>query len=144
MRVYVATKFEAKDRARRVMRALEDAGHEITHDWTREEDGDGEDFLRACALADLAGVLSSDALVLLVEPGMRGAFVELGAALARGVRVVVSGETPCIFASLADARVPNDDEVAGALDISACASCGVLIAGGPTRCLPCAARGGDQ
>jgi hypothetical protein len=96
VRVYVATKWSRRLDAWKVMNALRARGHEITHDWTVEEDPGQNttpearrEFYGLCAAADVDGVLSADALVLLHDPGCRGAFVELGIALAHGVRVIV-------------------------------------------------------
>ena len=69
------------------------AGHEITHDWTvhiREwailmKRGDQVKKVlhkQACGRKDMEGVLAADALVWLYNPDSRGAFVELGLALA--------------------------------------------------------------
>jgi hypothetical protein len=97
MRVYVATKWSRKDEAAEVMAALRGLGHEITHDWTLEADpGDVSDEARrhyfgACAAADVDGVLDADVMLLLHDAACRGAFVELGVALAHGVKVLVVG-----------------------------------------------------
>lgn len=96
MRVYVAGKFEEKDRVRRVQAALVEAGHSVAYDWTQHDwldlDGDAlASYLALCASVDLVGVRAADALVLLYDAGSRGAFVEFGAAIALGKLVVVVG-----------------------------------------------------
>jgi hypothetical protein len=99
--IYVATKWSRRAEAKEVMRQLIAAGHVITHDWTEEEEMEGADSLARdkhfalCAEADVRGVRNADWLLLLHGPDMRGAYVELGMALASGVRVlVVDGAKP--------------------------------------------------
>lgn len=109
--VYVASKFENVDAVRAVHAKLRAAGHEVAHDWTIEnaEGRSGDElreYLRGCAAADYRGALTCDALILLHRPNMRGAFVEVGVALAAGVPVIVVDAPPdddpacCIFFTL--------------------------------------------
>lgn len=88
MDVYVASKFEEQERVRAVMKILTAAGHTITHDWTHETQ-----FGTAAAVRDFEGVRMSDALVLVLEKDLpyRGAWTELGIALAYGIPVYVIG-----------------------------------------------------
>lgn len=101
MNVYVAGRWTRRAEAWAVMRALEARGHRITHDWTVKEDnaempeGERQDYYALCAAADVDGVLDADAFVLLHDDACRGAFVELGIALAHGVRVIVVGGGTC-------------------------------------------------
>lgn len=101
MNVYVAGRWLRRAEAWDVMRSLEARGHRITHDWTVKEDNLGmsdverSDYYALCAAADVDGVLDADAFVLLHDPGCRGAFVELGIALAHGVKVIVVGGGTC-------------------------------------------------
>lgn len=75
---------------------LQAAGVEITHDWTCDPGWDDpaptRAALEAAARADLAGVLACEVLWY-VAPATKseGSAAELGAALAWGRRVVVSG-----------------------------------------------------
>ncbi|HET8988624.1 MAG TPA: nucleoside 2-deoxyribosyltransferase [Humibacillus sp.] len=104
MRVYVAGELSDVETVVRVQRAVVDAGHELTHDWTQglELTSDYRSRVEgsaAIARTDLAAVMAADAVVVLAsgaEPG-RGLFVELGAALARAelgllAHVVAVGE----------------------------------------------------
>lgn len=103
-RVYVAGKFENKENVRAVMELLVINGHTITHDWTHEDPAGLEGvelakYLRGCAEKDLAGVLKADVLVVLPEdPGTGrptvGRWLEVGAALASDVPVVIVGDSP--------------------------------------------------
>lgn len=94
MRVYVASKFENMNAVKQAMHLLQQQGHAITHDWTREsaegmEGQERDDYLARCAAADVNGVLTAQAILMLHQPNMRGAYIELGIALARGIRVFV-------------------------------------------------------
>ncbi len=89
MMVYVAARFSKRERVRGVYDLLLAAGHKISCDWTIHErtiNGDGASggTQRAVDQAgeDLDGVGACTAFILLAEPAMRGALVELGAALA--------------------------------------------------------------
>lgn len=95
-RVYVATKFENAPAAREAMAALRAAGLTITHDWTAETlDGVPEservNHMHRCGLADFAGVVHADALVMLEHPACRDTLVEVGIALGSGTAVYVVG-----------------------------------------------------
>lgn len=103
MRVYVAGSLADVVAVQEAQSAVESAGHEVTHDWTRGLDVALEDYAEDPDAAgrvgrtDLLGVLRADALVLVANehPG-RGMFVELGAALAcvekgQNMQVVVVG-----------------------------------------------------
>ena len=81
MKFYVAGKFEDKERVRLAQRCIEDAGHEITHDWTTAEALGGPDE----AKDDMEGVKDADALLFVnVDPDLlyAGSLVEIGMALA--------------------------------------------------------------
>jgi hypothetical protein len=103
MRLYVASKFENASAARDAMQQLTLAGHRITYDWTVAEvsaDRSTEN-LTAIAMDEVDGVFAAEALVLLHHDGMKGAWVEVGAALARAIPVVVvGGRLECIFEHL--------------------------------------------
>jgi hypothetical protein len=104
MRVYVADRFSHYERARRFMDALTIAGHTVTHDWTRTEEfgpdghpafgdkaesGIPKDRLAMHAEDDIRGVRTADLIVVLADEVLTGALIELGVALAFGVRVWV-------------------------------------------------------
>jgi nucleoside 2-deoxyribosyltransferase len=88
MKIYVATRM--REDASHAIEAAQRSGIEVTHDWTR-----GPRLTRETgpeiASVDIEAVRACDALLLLWWPGMTGAYVELGAALALGKRVVVAG-----------------------------------------------------
>ena len=83
---------------RNIQQRLIDAGHQITHDWTRNETGDkmleGDDAKLADlvetgrrAELDIQGVIDADAYVMCSDnlKSGKGMYVELGAALALSV-----------------------------------------------------------
>ena len=92
--VYVASKFEDKERAWALIERLKDEGITITHDWTHEDDT-GMDastrstYLRKCAEADVDGATRADIFIMLGHPNLRGALVEFGVALASGAVCLV-------------------------------------------------------
>jgi hypothetical protein len=114
LRVYVAGgAAERLTVARPWIRRLQEAGVEVTHDWTGEaawNDGTPE----ARAAADLDGVRRCDVLWLLCPAGKsEGSACELGAALLAGKRVVASGPWDAlgrIFPGLAGVRCGMHEE----------------------------------
>lgn len=103
MRIYVAGKWQDREDVRIWHNQLRARGHEITCDWTSHEyPGEGQEHLLTdYALADIKGVQDCDVLIALfeVEYAYRGAFVEIGAALALGKRILILGHAgdSCIF-----------------------------------------------
>ena len=94
-RVYVAGKWEDREKVRRVQARLRALGDTITHDWTNSREIDREEALR-----DIEGVKQCDMLVAVLseEYNHRGTWVEIGAALALGRPVYIIGNGgPCIF-----------------------------------------------
>lgn len=87
MRIYVASKFE-NPRAPEVAAQLEAAGHTITFKWWESTVADATQ-----ALEDFNGVISADALVLIVDADYRysGALTEFGIALGRHIPVYIIG-----------------------------------------------------
>ncbi len=118
MRIYVATKWEEKDRAREVMADLRHKGHTITYDWTR-----CEQFSAEQARNDVMGVMTADALVLIAEKPLayKGAYVEFGIAVARNIPIYLigTGMDECIFTQLA-----NVEHSIGSLPPPQCQTCG--------------------
>ena len=87
MRIYVASKFE-NPRAPQIAAQLEAAGHTITYKWWQCDVASQEQ-----ALNDFNGVVSADAMVLVVDADYRysGALTEFGMALARFIPVYIVG-----------------------------------------------------
>lgn len=98
MKIFVSGQIGDVENVRNIQQKLIDAGHQITHDWTRNETGDKMLEGDAAKLADIAetgrrakldiqGVVDADAYVMCTDnsnPG-KGMYVELGAALALNV-----------------------------------------------------------
>ena len=99
MKVYIATKFEEHERALSIAQALENAGHVITWRWW-----ENDQFTTEQAARDMDGVLAADALVFIAEKDLpyRGAYVEFGIAIARGIPIYLLGHAAdsCIFTKL--------------------------------------------
>lgn len=88
MRVYVAGKWEEKERVREVQQQLIAAGHTISYDWTTATANSREQ-----AENDVAGVLNADAFVGVFEKDLRysGAIAEMGMAIANGASIYILG-----------------------------------------------------
>jgi nucleoside 2-deoxyribosyltransferase len=89
MKIYVATKWENKARAKDIMNQLENLGHSITYDWTTQEQ---ESSVQAAN--DIKGVQQADCVVGLFEWDFvyKGALIEVGAALGLEKPVFVLGD----------------------------------------------------
>jgi nucleoside 2-deoxyribosyltransferase len=115
LRVYVASRFKNYEAVRDFAEHCRAEGFVVTYDWTLtdafDENGvvidpkgvpDNPKRARYFSELDLRGVRTADALVLLGQPDMKGAWVETGAALALGIPVIAVEPLPaCIFTSLA-------------------------------------------
>ena len=110
MKVFVSGQIGDIDNVRLAQDALMQAGHKITHDWTRNETGDkmlasrqdkldNPEETAKRAVLDINGVLGADAYVICTNnesPG-KGMYVELGTAIAmaesrRGFNIYLLGE----------------------------------------------------
>ena len=109
MKVYIATSFVQKELAQKWRDALIKEGIEISHDWTvvenpfseRGEVDVPEEMQREWARDDFNGACSADIVwVLAPQTGGCGCWVEMGAAMATGRRVIVSGFRRTIFTSM--------------------------------------------
>lgn len=87
MKVYVAAKFNDKEKVKQVYESLKKEGHIITHEWIHNKPAspftENPEFTAKCVTEDINGVLSSDIFILLsnVEPSL-GSATELGVAIA--------------------------------------------------------------
>jgi hypothetical protein len=109
--VYIAASSREADRVRRAQAMVQERGWTLTLDWLSEIEANlvrgvrdmelSLDEQRRHAQADLDAIRRADAVWLLApaEP-TKGAWVELGYALARSRPVVVSGPTSSIFEQL--------------------------------------------
>lgn len=90
MKLYVASSFLNKENARTAMDMLENAGHTITSDWTKNVLEPTVRDLAKESVKDLQGVKDADVFILL-WPGRLGSAGELGAALALGKTAILVG-----------------------------------------------------
>ncbi len=81
---------------RTVVETLEHRGFIVLRDWTKEDPGGTR---RAAAVEDLYAATHCDVVLLMWTDGMKGAWVEVGAALASGVLVIAvdARREDCIF-----------------------------------------------
>jgi hypothetical protein len=120
-RVYVAASQHEYKRARAAMFELRFAGCTITHDWTLEVEAHryiepSEVELQRYALADYRGVVDCDVLLVLTpeRPDWgKGMHTELGIALDRHRRIVVTGPGRCsnVFMYLCERYATDQDGI---------------------------------
>ena len=100
MKVYLAGKYQDKERCSDIMRLLEDEGDTITCDWTHHKYSD-EAYPKQYCQDDLDGVKACDVFVgvFLDAFDYRGALVEFGIALGLDKKIVLLGHAidSCIF-----------------------------------------------
>lgn len=97
MNIYVASKFENKEKVREAINLLTQAGHDIAADWTQHSlEGVPEDkkknYQIECAYYDFNAVKRCHVLILLDHPNMKGAYTEVGIALGAYKPVIVVGK----------------------------------------------------
>lgn len=93
-RIYVAAPWIARAEARDLATTLEAYGYTITQPWWQfegDETGCTPEFLRKCGEADIRGVRTADALVLINSFKSEGKAVEQGLALAYGIPIIAIG-----------------------------------------------------
>ncbi|WP_102027580.1 nucleoside 2-deoxyribosyltransferase [Salirhabdus sp. Marseille-P4669] len=86
MKFYIASSLKNRELVRYVARRLENKGHVLTYDWTKNERVENYEDLKAIGEAEIKGVKEADFVVMLM-PGGVGSHVELGIALGLGKRV---------------------------------------------------------
>ncbi len=100
MEIYVAAKYQDRDRVRELYYELSYLGHEITVDWTNHNDVSPEK-LTEYAVEDVGGVKRAKLFIALmtIKYEYKGLWVELGIALGRGIPVWVIGDDgdSCLF-----------------------------------------------
>jgi nucleoside 2-deoxyribosyltransferase len=91
-KVYVAGRWEDRERVREVQEALEDIGYTIMLDWTNHEYPQDE-LLCKWAEADIMAASAADLVVVIMEEphDYKGAWAEIGAALGNGKPVYIAG-----------------------------------------------------
>lgn len=125
-RVYLAGRFSRRDEFKRLADAITAAGHEVTSRWLYSNDHHlkldrGHLSAVAAAARDLEDVRAATVCIAFTEEpagpqGRGGRHVELGAALALGMRVIVVGDPEHIFHLLPGVlQVGSDDDALAAL-----------------------------
>ena len=111
VKIYVAGKWEDRERCSEIMRVLRGVGYEITCDWTDHKYSDNAYPTQYCQ-DDLAGVKNADLYlgIFVADYNYRGALVEMGIALGSGIPVWLFGDKQdsCIFSSHPTVRKFND------------------------------------
>jgi len=103
MKFFVSGKVGVEGDAREAVKALQEAGHEITFDWTTIEHlrpyDENATASREAAVKESRGVQDADVLIVLAHDRGVGMYVELGIAIGSGVpvRVVTNGESRTMF-----------------------------------------------
>ncbi|MBN1805606.1 MAG: hypothetical protein JW837_10170 [Sedimentisphaerales bacterium] len=103
MKFFVSGKVGAEENVRAAMKALQDAGHEITFDWTTIDHLRPYDknvvASREAALKESRGVRDADILIILAHDNGIGMYVELGIAIGCEIpiRVVTDVESRTMF-----------------------------------------------
>lgn len=102
MKVFVAGRWSDRERIREIMSLVQALGHTITRDWTAiavaDDDMAGH---REIALGDLEGVRQAEIFIFVADQDFqwRGAYAELGAAIALGKPCYIIGDyaDKCIY-----------------------------------------------
>jgi len=103
MKIFVSGKIGEEGSVRTVMKLLQEAGHEITFDWTKIDHlrpyDDNTEACREAAVKESRGVKTADMLIILPHDRGVGMYVELGIAIGSGipVRVVTDVESRTMF-----------------------------------------------
>ena len=104
MEIYVAAKYQDRDRVRELYYELSYLGHEITVDWTNQDKYPNDapaEKLKGFAEDDVRGVKEAKLLIALmtIKYEYKGLWVELGIALGKGIPVWVIGDAgdSCLF-----------------------------------------------
>jgi len=124
-RVYLAGRFSRRDEFKTLADAIIAAGHEVTSRWLYSDDHhlklDRGQLPAVAAVRDLEDVRAATVCIAFTEEpespqGRGGRHVELGAALALGIRVIVVGDPEHIFHLLPDVlQVDSADNALAAL-----------------------------
>lgn len=103
--IYVAGK--DIERAKRVMCALQEAGHTITYDWATDYSDENPDEKAA---AERESVQVADILVYLWESGQESARYEAGMAMGLSKPIIASGNMDAFFFLLPEVHCVQSDE----------------------------------
>jgi nucleoside 2-deoxyribosyltransferase len=92
-KIYLAGPWVDRDKMPQLAAQLEARGHRITHKWWEYEgtnqDDETKEFLQDCALKDVAGVVTSDVVLVYNSAKSEGKAVEQGIAIISGQPIIV-------------------------------------------------------
>ena len=103
MKIFVSGKVGEEGNVRAVMKLLQEAGHELTFDWTKIDHlRPYDENVAACretAIKESRSIKDADVLIVLAHERGVGMYVELGIAIGSGipVRVVTDVESRTMF-----------------------------------------------
>lgn len=103
MKFFVSGKVGVQNDAKSAMKTLQDAGHQITFDWTTIEHlrpyDKNSSASREAAIQESRGVKDADVLVIIAHNKGVGMYVELGIAIGVGIpiRIVTDVESRSMF-----------------------------------------------
>jgi nucleoside 2-deoxyribosyltransferase len=103
MKIFVSGKVGSENDAKRLMKTLREAGHEITFDWTEiphlKPYDENSRASREAAILEARGIKESDLVVIIAHAHGLGMFVEMGIAIGSGipVRVISDNESRSMF-----------------------------------------------
>jgi len=91
MKIYVATKFQEKEKALGIIKELKELGHEISCDWTTHKSikpyQNNQELAKRYSQEDINGVLNCDIFILIIDDELGGGMnIELGAAIASNLK----------------------------------------------------------
>ncbi|PYZ93364.1 group-specific protein [Salipaludibacillus keqinensis] len=86
MKFYIASSFKNKQQVKFVSNKLKEKGFIHTYDWTKNDRATTKEQLIDLGVKEKTAVLESDFIVVLL-PGGKGTHIELGMAIAQGIKV---------------------------------------------------------
>ena len=100
MKIYVAGKWQDRKNVRKLMDELENGGHTVTYDWTKDEEN-AVGYPIQNTINDTLGVRNCDVIVgrFIDDYKYSGALTEMGMAIGLGKPVLIIGHAidNCIF-----------------------------------------------
>lgn len=103
MKFFVSGKVGVENNAKSAMKTLQDAGHQITFDWTTIEHLKPYDknasASREAAVQESQGIKNADVLILITHNKGIGMYIELGIAIGIGIpiRIITNVESRSMF-----------------------------------------------
>jgi len=98
MKIYVAARFQDKEKVKEIYKKLKDRGHTISGDWTNHTHTkpykENQELSKEYSIEDMNNILNCDVFILLTnqEPGI-GSTTELGGALA----LYIKNKSPKVY-----------------------------------------------